>query len=144
MATISLYGAFPLSLANKEVDWDTDEIKVALLSSAYVPAQDTHAYYSEVVANEITGTAYTAGGVALTAKTSVYTAATNVRAFDAADVDWANSTITARYGVIYNNTPATNITKPLIAYVDFAADRTSSAGLFRIAWHANGIFTVTV
>lgn len=144
MASIVIYGAFTGALANKEVDWDSDTIKVMLLSSSYTPNQDNHDYLDDVVANEVSGTGYTAGGATLASKTSVYTASTNTRAFDAADVDWPDSTITARYAVIYDDTPSTNATKPLIAYVDFGADRTSSAGLFRIAWHANGIITMVV
>lgn len=144
MATTTIYGSFPAALANKEIDWDSDTIKVALVTSSYTPNQDTHDYWDDVSANEASGTGYTAGGATLAGKTSAYTAGTNVRAFDANDVSWATSTITARYAVIYDDSPATAATKPLIAYVDFGSDQSSSAGTFSIVWSANGIFTVTV
>lgn len=140
-ASISLYGSFPGDLARGNVDWENDTIKVALLTSSYAPDQDTDSEFSDASGNEASGTGYTAGGATLSSKTMVYDASTNTRTFDAADVEWDNSSLTARYAVIYDDS-ATN--KPLIAYVDFGAERTSSEGLFRIAWHADGIFEVTV
>jgi hypothetical protein len=46
--------------------------------------------------------------------------------------------------VVYDSSPATDATRPLIAYVDFGADVTATAGDFTIQWDANGILTVTV
>jgi hypothetical protein len=56
-----LYGNFLKQALNKEIDWDSDTIKVALLSSSYTPNQDTHDYFDDVSANEVTGTGYTTG-----------------------------------------------------------------------------------
>lgn len=139
-----LYGNFLRAALNKEIDWDSDDIRVALLTATYVPNQDAHDYLEDVVGNEVTGTGYTAGGVALTTRTAVYDAASNVLVLDADDVSWANSTITARYAVIYDNTPATNATKPLIGYVDFGSDQSSTNGAFNITWDATGIVRLTV
>jgi hypothetical protein len=140
--TALLYGGFLQSLANKEIDLDTDVIKVMLCTSAYVPNQDTHRYKSSVT-NEVTGTGYTAAGATLTSVAVTYTAGTNTLMFDAADTSWAASTITARYAVIYDSTPATDATRPLIGYVDFGADVSSTAAAFTITWDAAGIFTIT-
>lgn len=137
------YGNAFVSAFNKEIDLDSDAIKVMLCTSAYVPDQDAHRYKSSVT-NEVTGTGYTAGGATLTSPAVTYTGATNGFAFDAADVTWPGSTFTARYAVIYDSTPATDATRPLLAYVDFGADVTTSAGTFTITWDAAGICTVTV
>lgn len=139
-----LYGQFLSQALNKEIDWDTDTIKVALLSNAYTPDQDAHNYFDDVVANEVTGTGYTAGGTTLANKTNTYNSATNVIVLDADDVTWSSSTITARYAVIYDASPATNATKPLIGYVDFGSDQSSSNGNFTITWDATGIVRITV
>lgn len=139
-----MFGQALIKALNKEIDWDSDTIKVALVTSAYTPNQDTHTYWSDVVANEVTGTNYTAGGVTLTNKTINYTSATNKINLDADDVLWANSTITARYAVIYDATPSTNATKPLLGYVDFGSNQSSSAGDFKITWNASGIFEMTI
>lgn len=138
-----VYGLAIKSLANKEIDWDSDTIKVMLCTSTYTPDQDTHQYKSSVT-NEVTGTGYTAGGNTLTSCTSTYTAGTNTLTLDAADTSWPTSTITARYAVIYDSSPATDATRPLIAYVDFGADVVSTGGTFSITWNASGIVTVTV
>jgi hypothetical protein len=45
--------------------------------------------------------------------------------------------------VIYDDTPSTDATKPLIAFVDFGADQESSSGTFAIAWNASGIVRIT-
>lgn len=140
--TALLYGGFLQSLANKEIDLDTDAIKVMLCTATYVPSQDTHRYKSSVT-NEVVGTGYTATGATLTSVAVTYTAGTNVLMFDAADTSWAASTITARYAVIYDSTPATDATRPLIGYVDFGADVSSTAAAFTITWDAAGIFTIT-
>ena len=110
------YGQFIGKALNKEIDWDTDDIKVMLVGSSYSPNQDTHDYLDDVVGNQVSGTGYTAGGVSLTGKTNTYDAATNTIVLDAADVTWPNSTVTARYAVIYNNSGASNATKPPVSY----------------------------
>jgi hypothetical protein len=144
MATAKLYGSFLGKALNKEVDYDTDTIKVALLTSSYTPNQDTHDYLDDVVANEVSGTGYTAGGATLASKTLTYDGANNVTVLDAADVTWSASSITARYAVIYDATPGTNATRPLIGYVDFGSDQSSTAGDFTITWDSTGIVRLTV
>lgn len=139
-----LYGQFLSQALNKEIDWDTDTIKVALLTNAYTPDQDAHNYLDDVVANEVSGTGYTAGGNTLANKTNSYNSATNVIVLDADDTTWSSSTITARYAVIYDASPATNATRPLIGYVDFGSDQSSSNGNFTITWDATGIVRITV
>jgi hypothetical protein len=139
-----MYGQMLAKALNKELDYDSDTIKVALVSSAYTPNQDTHAYWSDVSANQITGTGYTAGGATLANKTVTYDAPTNVVILDADDVTWSASTLTARYAVIYDDTPATNATKPLLGYVDFGSDQSSTNGNFTVTWDATGIFRITV
>ncbi len=139
-----LYGQFIQQSFNKEIDWDSDTIKVALLNNTYTPDQDAHNYYDDVVAYEVTGTGYTAGGLTLANKTNTYNSATNVIVLDADDVTWASSTITARYAVVYDATPATNATRPLIGFVDFGSDQSSSNGNFTITWDSTGIVRVTV
>lgn len=142
MATTKTYGSLITKAFNKEVDFDTDTIKVALVSSSYTPNQDTHDYWDDVSTYEVSGTGYTAGGATLASKAVTYDSGTNVTKFDAADVSWTSSTITARYAVIYLST-GTASTSPLIAYVDFGSDQSSSSGTFQIVWDSAGIFTTT-
>jgi hypothetical protein len=138
-----LYGNFLLKALNKEVDFDSDTIKVALVSSSYTPDQDAHDYFNDVSTYEVSGTGYTAGGNTLASKTATYDTATNVVILDAADTTWASSTITARYAVVYGST-GTESTSPLIGYVDFGSDQSSTSGNFTITWDSTGIVRITV
>jgi hypothetical protein len=142
MATTKTYGSLIAKAFNKEVDFDSDTIKVALLSSSYTPNQDTDDYWNDVSSYEVSGTGYTAGGATLANKSVTYTSGTNVTKFDADDVSWTSSTITARYAVIYDST-GTASTSALIGYVDFGSNQSSSSGTFSIVWDAAGIFTTT-
>lgn len=191
---------------NKEIDFDTDTLKVMLCTSAYTPNLDTDAYKSAVT-NEVAGTGYTATGAVLASPTiayvpansygtqransTAYTAGQIVRpasgngflyqcstagtsggsvptyptaigqtvtdgtavwtcvgsgilVLDAADTSWTTATITARYAVIYDWSPATDATRPLIALINFGADMTSTAGTFLITWDNSGIAYVLI
>jgi hypothetical protein len=138
-----VYGLAMQSVFNKEIDFDSDDIRVALCTSSYTPNQDTHRYFSDIT-NEVSGTGYTAGGQALANKTVGYTTGTNTLKLDADDPVWTTSTITARYAVFYDRTPATDATRPLLCYWDFGADFSSVAGSFTLTIAASGIITATV
>lgn len=139
-----MYGNSIKQAFNKEWDWDTDTIKVALVSSSYTPNQDTHDYWDDVVANEVTGTGYTAGGATLASKTNTYDSATNTTVLDAADPVWSSSTLTARYAVIYSDAGASNSLKALLGYIDFGSDQSSTNGNFTVTFDATGVVRITV
>jgi hypothetical protein len=65
-----------------------------------------------------------------------------VISFTGANVSWASSTITARYAAIYDSTPGSAATNPLVALVNFGSDVVSSGGTFQISWDANGILNI--
>ena len=121
------------------VDFNTDTIKVALVSDA--PVQDTDDFFDDVT--EITGTGYTAGGITLTSPTITYDTGTDQVRLDAADVSWTTSTITARYAVVYKST-GTASTSPLICYFDFGSNQSTTAGTFAIQWATDGIAYIDV
>jgi hypothetical protein len=142
MATAKVYGLGMQSILNKEVDYDSDTVKVMLCTSSYTPDQDTHRYKSSVT-NEVTGTGYTAGGQALTAKTVTYNTSTNTLTLDCADPLWAGATITGiHYAVFYVDT-GTAGTSPLLCYMDFTADYSPTVQDFSIVIPGTGIITST-
>ena len=111
-------------------------VKCGLYTNAAAPTQEmANVAAVNAACTEVEGTGYTAGGATLTSK--AVTEATRVTKFDAADVEWTESTITARYAVLYEGT------NPLI-WVDFGENKSSESGTFKIAWNASGIFTITV
>lgn len=122
---------------NGAIDLDTDTIKVALVTSSYTPNADTHEDMADIT-NEVTGTGYTAGGATLANKTVTADTTDDEGVFDADDVTWTNSTITARGAVVYKST-GTAANDLLICYFDFGSDKSSSAGNFTITWNSEGI-----
>ena len=127
--------------ANGRIDWDTDTVKVALVTSAYTPNQDTHNFFDDVT-NEVSGTGYTAGGATLASPTVTLDTTNDRVDVDFADTSWTTSTITARGAVIYKST-GTASTSPLFAYLDFTTDQVSSAGTFLIQWNASGVLRLS-
>lgn len=136
-----IYNSFKRDIANGGIDLDTDTIKVMLVTSAYTADQDAHTKRSDVT-NEVSGTGYTAGGASLANKSVTADNTNNRGVFDADDVTWSTSTITARGAVLYKST-GTASTDNLICYIDFGADKTSTAGNFTIQWNASGILTLS-
>lgn len=75
MSTANLYeNVFDQAFQGK-INWVSDAINCALMSSGYTPNLATDVHWSDISAHETTGTAYSAGGVALGTKTHVPTAA---------------------------------------------------------------------
>lgn len=129
------------------IDLDTDTIVCVLLGSGYTPSRTGHSLWSDVSANEITGTGYTAGGVALTTKSVTHSGGTGT--FDADDVSWASATITAKYAVLVRRAGASLVSGDLlIAYLDLdtssgSATVSSTGAAFTVQWNAAGIMTLT-
>jgi len=137
-----LYAHFAESLLEAGMGkFSTATYKVMLCTSSYTPNQDTHQDKADVD-NEVVGTNYTAGGVAIASLAATQTL--NVVKIDGTDSSWATSTITARYAVIYDDTEAADADKKLVGWIDFGEDKSSEAGTFQITWHASGILAITV
>lgn len=135
-------GGAPSSIA--PIDLDTDPIYCLLVTNGYVSTAlatlQTHKFRGDL-SNEVSGTGYTAGGVALSGLTLTLSNPDYI--FDANDASWAAATITARGAVLFKRVGADLTTPnddPLIALFDFGADKTSTAGTFTVQWDATGIF----
>ena len=124
------------------VDFENDTVNISLHDAAYTPDQDAHEYWDDVVGDEEGGAGYTHEGATLASASLTYTAGTNVLKLDATDVTWASSTITCQYAVIYVREVA-DADSPLLLYIDFGAEVSSTAGDFKIAFNAGGIATIT-
>jgi hypothetical protein len=144
VVTAKMYGRVFLSAFNKEIDLLDDNIACTLHTSGYAPDQDVHQFVSSLSSEVAAAGGYTTGGQNLANDTLTYTAGTNVIMYDADDVVWAGSTITARTAVLSDRTPGTAATQPLLCYQQSDVDIISSGGEFRVQWNASGIFTITV
>lgn len=122
------------------LDLDLETHKGALFSNTITPdyTADTAYGVAPYNANEVTGTNWAAGGVALTG--TGLSAAGGVLTFDAADVSVASTTISGARGyLLYADALAGN---NAILLVDFGADYATVNGTFAIVWNASGIFTI--
>lgn len=109
-----------LGIGNGYADLSTDSVNVALLGSGYTPNFDADAYWSDISSHEISGTGYTAGGIAVAGSSWVLTPANSW------GVSWAGTTVfaygqavipTSPNGYIYEqvaavSTPTTGGTQP--------------------------------
>lgn len=125
------------------INLDAEDMKVAMFKNTIDPSPDftldtaySTAPYTSTY--EVSGTGYTAGGATLTGTTTSGSAGSFV--FDANDVSWASSTITAARGAaIY----APNVLNRLVLLVNFGGDYSTSSGTFTIQWAAS-IATIDV
>lgn len=142
-----LYGRFPESLGGGNTGSDgpmdilSDTLKLTLHTATYSPTQATDRIKATATNELTTAGGYTALGQALASKT--YVASSLVTTMDAADVTWTATSVTHRYGVVWDDTP-TAPADPLISYVDNGGDITTSSTDLVYQWAAGGIWTLTV
>lgn len=98
---------------NADVGSTTVDGSVEWTSVGLAPPS-AHAVLADVVADEITGTGYTAGGTAITCTHEI----TGRRAaLGVSEAVWPNSTITAKYAVLYKSGTVGLVVNPLIGYM---------------------------
>lgn len=130
------------SAFHKEMNVEADTIKVGLATSSYAYNQQTDRYYS-VVTNELaTGGGYTSGGATLTGQSVTDTG--NVYTFTGSAVSWTSATFSCQVAFVYDSTPGSAATDPLISFVDMGATQTVSSATFTIQWAGSGIAQITV
>ena len=126
------------------VDLNSDTIKVALVNATYTALTDAQKqaqqFYSDIGANEVTGTNWPAGGVTLANVTITPDEATGKCTIDADDVTVASATIAGATGAVLYKDTGTGTTSPIIGYADFGKTLNATDGPLTLAWAANGIF----
>ena len=157
-----LYTHFKKAALSGAVRLNIDTVKVMLVNNTYLAAnpnaETTHATTGDMKAWEIAaGGGYTIGGLELLNKSFTADAVDREGVFDADDVTWSSSTITASGAIIYvsgynsgETTASTARNDPtaigksfLVAFVDFGGNQSSSNGTFRISWNSEGIINWT-
>jgi len=109
MSAWTVYGSFIEKLGNKLIDLDTDTFKALLVTSAYTPNAGTHDELADVSANQA------ANSSTVTITSPAWTRSGATSTWDVADITFTASggTATARYVVIYDDTPTGD---PLVCY----------------------------
>ena len=108
-----------------------NSFKLALYTSSASMGAATTAYTTTNEMANTSGSAYTAGGIALTSVTPVLDSSTAV--CDFADVSFTSASFTANGCLIYNDTAAGD---PGVCVIAFGGDKTVSSGTFTIQFPA--------
>ena len=132
--TSAVCTSFKVLLLKGQMDFTAstgDTFKIALFTSSVTLGASTTDYASTNEVTNTSGTAYTAGGAALT---SVTPTSSGTTAFcDFADVSWTSASFTANGCLIYNTTTGTGTgTTDSVAAIAFGGDKTVSSGTFTI------------
>jgi len=141
-----IYDTFKERIGDGTIDLDADVFKIQLHTSTHVPSRTADTARADLSNELATANGYTAGGATLASVTWVE--ATGTITFDSADPSWTASggSLTARFAVIYDDTPTTPVVDPLLGYslLDNApADVTVTDGnTLTIQINASGIFTL--
>ena len=115
-----------------------DTIKCGLLdnSHSFVAENDG---WSDVSANEISGTGYSAGGATLANQAVSIDDTDDEGVFDADDVSWTSASFSAYHAVIYDDTHASDA---LVCSIDFGGVQTVTSGTFTIQFDSEGIVNI--
>lgn len=119
-------------------DLVTPGLKAMICTATYVADLDAHEFRSSVT-NEVTGTGYTAGGVALTGESVTIDGAANRVKLDAGDADFGTVTFTDGTQVIVYTDTGNAATDRLISVHAFPTAQSPAGVPFSITWHADGI-----
>lgn len=128
------------------IDLSLTSHKIALLSNSATPNFSTDVSWNST--NEVSGTGWASGGIALSAAAAGGTSTsptltespTGTMMYDMGDISVASTTLTsARAARIYADALGGD---NLIVLINFGADYSTSNGTFGITWNALGVFTV--
>jgi hypothetical protein len=134
----ALYNEFKEELMKGLIDMDGHTFKIMLVSG-YTPNIDSHNGYSDVSANEISGSGYTAGGATLASLTVTKDTTNDRAAWDAADTTWNNLNAgTPSHAIAYDDSHAS---KCLVGYWEVTTP--SNGGNYTLQFGSNGIVTLT-
>lgn len=144
--SVTAAGLYGLTLEKFFIDTAGESLEAedhfeALVTDSYTPDFNAHDFFNDLT-NEVTGTGYTTGGVAVTS--TEITLATGTLTFDAADTVYTTVTISnAMAGVLATSvsTPAA-ATNQLVVLQDFVTAASATAANFTIQHSATGIFTL--
>jgi hypothetical protein len=127
----------------------SDTFKVALYGNSGTPdktvttkalTEYNGAASQWVMANEVSGTGYSAGGVSISSPT--WTQSTNVVTFTSAGTpQWTGATITTYGGLVYDSQSGQSDAGLCFNY--FGGEQVVNSGTLTVTWNASGICAVT-
>lgn len=144
--TVTTYGRFLESLFEGRVDVVNDEMWCMLVTSSYVFSQNSHKFKSIVVAGEVAGSGYTAGGQKITNSGTNYDTASKALTIPAGNLAWPSVTFSGVTGAVFYMKPdgLADSAMPLIRYINFGESISRSGEAFYLNMPASGVIKMTV
>jgi hypothetical protein len=115
--------SFKKELFEATHDFTSDTFKIALFTSSASLGASTTAYSTS---NEVSGSGYSAGGVALTVVAPTTDGTSAIVDFN--DPSWTSASFTANGALVYNSSKSNKA----VAAFAFGSDQTVSSGTFTI------------
>jgi len=124
------------------INLSTDTVYGALYTNSITPNFDTDTSYasSPYTSGQSSGAGYVTGGSALATK--LHSVSSGTLIYDADDLAWAASTVTARGLLLWDTTPTTPVADPVVCLINFGQDYSTSNGTFTVQFSANGIYRI--
>ena len=134
--TSAVCTSFKVELLKGEHNFSTsggDTFKIALYDSDASLGASTTAYSTSEEISNTSGSAYTAGGAALTIASSSPTSSGTTAWVDFDNISWSSASFTANGCMIYNTTTGSGSgTTDSVIIVAFGGDKTVSSGTFTV------------
>lgn len=133
-----IYGRFLDHLVNERISFANDVFKGMIVTDQYLVNQGAHGFKSDIT-QEVVGSGYVAGGVQIPIGNIIYTPSTKLLQIEGGDIVLPSVTFSnAKYLIVYDDTPITAATKPLVMYSVFDTLQSPSDQSFFYNW-PNGI-----
>ena len=140
------YEAYQQGISDLSDDTNTS-IHLALLNDEHSPDRESNNVWSDVNQHEISGTNYSSDGKEIANITWNEDGSDDRVYFDGDNVSWDDSSLTARYGVVFDYTTGVASSSPLMCLLDFGGNVASKGDEFTVKWgdaqnSPDGIFEV--
>ena len=130
--------SFKKELLEAVHDFTSHTFKIALYSDSATLGASTTAYSTSNEITNTSGTAYTAGGKALT--TIAPTSSGTVAFVDFDNISWTSASFTARGALIYNSSASNKA----VAVLDFGSNRVVSGDTFEVQFPVSSATTAVI
>lgn len=145
MASASgLYSLTLEKLLINSVNWtngieSTSVIKGLMVTDTYTPNFDTHDFWNDIGANEVTaGSGYTSGGMLVPSPNVSVPGTTGNLKYTSSALAWTSSTITSAKALLGYRFNTDSTLSELIWSSAFGTAASSSGGTFTVTPHSNG------
>ena len=127
-----VFNSFWDDLGKGNIDLDTDNFRLILVTNGYTANKDTHNRADDITNEVATGNGYTTGGTVVVPTVTVDTANDTI-AYTFPAVSWPSSTITAAGAVLKKVRGGATSADELVFYNDFGGNVSTTNATFSVS-----------